>query len=208
MTLDRLSLIQWLSPTFPTGAFAYSHGLEQAMEDGMRDAAGVAAWVAHVLEHGGGWSDAVLLSMVLQGRDADEVAELARALAGSTERLAETMDQGRAFAATLAALGHDLPLAPLPVVLGLAARTLVLRRPEIIAHYLHGFGGNLISAATRFLPLGQAEAQAVLAGLHGLVADLAVRATDAGPQALETCCFGADLAAMRHETLDVRIFRT
>ena len=37
--LDRLSLIQWLSPAFPTGGFAYSHGLEQAMTDGTRDAA-------------------------------------------------------------------------------------------------------------------------------------------------------------------------
>ena len=26
-----LSLVQWLSPAFPTGAFAYSHGLEQAI---------------------------------------------------------------------------------------------------------------------------------------------------------------------------------
>ena len=29
-----LSLVQWLSPAFPTGAFAYSHGLEQAVSVG------------------------------------------------------------------------------------------------------------------------------------------------------------------------------
>ena len=42
---DRLSLIQWLSPGFPTGGFAYSHGLEQAMADGLRDPEAVAQWM-------------------------------------------------------------------------------------------------------------------------------------------------------------------
>lgn len=207
--LDRLSLIQWLSPAFPTGGFAYSHGLEQAMSEGVRDADAVAAWVGDVLAHGGGWTDAVILSLVLRGADADEMADLARALAGSSERLAETMDQGRAFAATVAALtGRQQTPYPLPVAVGLAARGLDLPADEIIAHYLHGFASNLISAATRFLPLGQAQAQCALAGLHPRIAELAKRAAKADPDALESGCFGADLAAMRHETLDVRIFRT
>ena len=116
---DRLSLIQWLSPGFPTGGFAYSHGLEQAMADGLRDPEAVADWVSHVLARGGGWTDAVILSQVLRGEDADELADLARAMAGSAERLIETMDQGRAFAATVAALtGRDMPPRPLPVAVG------------------------------------------------------------------------------------------
>ncbi len=207
--LDRLSLIQWLSPAFPTGGFAYSHGLEQAMCDGVRNAEAVAAWVGQVIAQGGGWSDAVLLSLALRGEDADELADMARARAGSAERLAESVDQGRAFAATIAALtGIEMPARPLPVAVGVAARSLDLPAEEIIAHYLHGFAANLISAATRFLPLGQAQAQAALAGLHPLIAQTANRAATADREALETGCFGADLAAMHHETLDVRIFRT
>ncbi|WP_374633448.1 urease accessory protein UreF [Paracoccus sp. (in: a-proteobacteria)] len=207
--LDRLSLIQWLSPAFPTGGFAYSHGLEQAMSEGLRDAGAVAAWVGQVIAQGGGWTDAVVLSLVLRGEDAGDMADLARALAGSAERLAETMDQGRAFAATVAALTGAAPAPhPLPVAVGLAARGLALPADEIIGHYLHGFAANLIAAATRFLPLGQAQAQKALAGLHPLIATTAARAALAGPEALESGCFGADLAAMRHETLDVRIFRT
>lgn len=207
--LSRLTLIQWLSPAFPTGGFAYSHGLEQAMTDGVGDSAAVTAWVADVLHTGGGWSDAVLLSLTLRGEDADELAGLARAQAGSAERLTETRDQGRAFALTVAALtGQAQPIRPLPVAVGYAARGLDLPAEEIIAHYLHAFAGNLISAATRFLPLGQAQGQKALAGLHPVIAQVAARAATAGRDALETGCFGADLAAMRHETLDVRIFRT
>lgn len=78
----------------------------------------------------------------------------------------------------------------------------------MIAHYLHAFAANLISAATRFLPLGQAQAQLALTGLHGLIAETADRAAVATMASLETAAFAADLASMRHETLDVRIFRT
>ena len=34
MTTDALTLSQLLSPNFPVGAFAYSHGLEMAVDDG------------------------------------------------------------------------------------------------------------------------------------------------------------------------------
>jgi len=207
--LSRLTLIQWLSPAFPTGGFAYSHGLEQAMVDGVGDADAVRAWVSDVLRRGGGWTDAVALSLTLRGEDADELADLVRAQAGSAERLTETMDQGRAFAQTVETLtGSPQPLRPLPVAVGFAARGLDLPHAEIIAHYLHAFAANLISAATRFLPLGQAQAQQTLAALHPVIADVAALAVQAGRDALETGCFGTDLAAMRHETLDVRIFRT
>lgn len=207
--LDRLSLIQWLSPAFPTGAFAYSHGLEQAMADGLRNAEDVAGWVGDVLTRGSGWTDAVFLSLTLRGEDADGLSAQACAMAGSAERLTETMDQGRAFAATVSALtGAPCPVCPLPVAVGVATRRLDLSAAEVIAHYLHAFASNLISAATRFLPLGQAQAQCALAGLHGLIADTATRAGSAGREYLETCSMAADLAAMRHETLDVRIFRT
>lgn len=215
----RLSLVQWLSPAFPTGAFAYSHGLEQAMTDGAGDADAVAGWVGDVLTRGGGWTDAVILALALRGEDAEALADIARAMAGSAERLAETMDQGRAFGRTVRALsgqaqsgcaqsGQAQSVQPLPVAVGVAARQLDLPADEIIAHYLHAFAGNLISAAMRFLPLGQVQGQAALAGLHPLIAQTATRAAQADRTALQSGCMAADLAAMRHETLETRIFLT
>ncbi len=54
-------LLAWLSPAYPVGAYSYSHGLEWAVEAGLvRDRAGLEAWLATVLRHGGGWMDAVL----------------------------------------------------------------------------------------------------------------------------------------------------
>ena len=210
MSLDRLALMQWLSPAFPTGAFAYSHGLEWAIAAGdLRDAASVGAWIADVLRFGAGRTDAILLAHALRGHDADSLADLARALAPSAERLRETDEQGAAFAATVGALtGRALAPRPLPVALGEAARTLDLPAEEVVALALHAFAANLVSAAVRFLPLGQTEGQRVLASLHPLVAELAREAVAAPLDALATSAFRADLAAMRHETLDVRIFKT
>src|SRR5437868_15283295 len=55
-------LLAWLSPSFPVGAFSYSHGIEAAVEAGrVRDRASLEAWLAAILRHGTGRIDADLL---------------------------------------------------------------------------------------------------------------------------------------------------
>ncbi len=59
---SSLKLLVWLSPAFPTGGFAYSHGLEWAVEAGeIRDGASLREWVEDVLRFGAGRTDAILL---------------------------------------------------------------------------------------------------------------------------------------------------
>lgn len=210
MRTDLLTLVQWLSPVFPTGGFAYSHGLEWAIASGLWSGDGVGAWIADVLRFGAGQADAVLLVEALNP-EADHAAldGFARALAGSRERLTETVDQGTAFARTVAALtGRELAPRTLPVAVGEAAAGLDLAVEDVVAIYLHGFAGNLVSVATRFVPLGQTEGQEVLAALHPVIAEVAGWAVTAGLEDIGTSALRADLAAMRHETMDVRIFRT
>lgn len=207
MSAALLTLTQWLSPAFPLGAFAYSHGLEAAIAEGrLADAAGLQAWLRVLLEEGSGAVDATLLCLALRG---DDMAQTARALAASRERLEETEAQGSAFAQTVSALGGPaLAPAPLPVVVGQAARPLGLPGETVAALYLHAFASALVSAAVRFVPLGQTEGQAVLAALHPVILAVAARAAECELHDLGSAAFGADLAAMAHETLDVRIFRT
>src|ERR1700710_203650 len=57
-----LNLLTWLSPSFPTGAFAYSHGLEWAVEShDIRDGESLRAWLESVIAHGSARTDAILL---------------------------------------------------------------------------------------------------------------------------------------------------
>ncbi len=211
MTQGLLRLVQWLSPAFPTGGFAYSHGLEWVIDAGeVTSADTLKDWLTQILQGGAGRQDAILLAHALDpGADLDALCDLARALAPSAERLSETCEQGTAFArATTALLGLDLAARPLPVAVGQAARHLHLPKSDVIALYLHAFTANLVSAAVRFVPLGQTEGQQVLQSLHPVITHLATGCATAPLADIATNTLRADLAAMRHETLDVRIFKT
>ncbi|MDE0589308.1 urease accessory protein UreF [Halocynthiibacter sp. C4] len=207
MTADLLSLTQWLSPAFPLGSFAYSHGLETAVVQGdVRTASELERWINDVLQHGAGRVDAILLCQSFKGA---EVADLACALAASKERLEESEAQGRAFVETVNAItGSELAAAPLPVAVGIALRSLSLGAVEVASLYLHAFASNLVSVGVRFIPLGQTEGQQVLSALHATITDIATAASTAALDDIASAAFGADMAAMQHETQDVRIFKT
>ena len=206
-----LTLVQWLSPAFPTGGFAYSHGLEAAISSGqVTDGPSLRQWLADVLEFGSGRQDAILLIHALKpGADHAALDTLARSLQPTAERLAETLEQGTAFARTVAGItNRDLAPRCLPVAVGEAAAPLGLPPAQVAALYLHAFASNLTSVAMRFVPLGQAVGQGVLSTLHPIIDSIAADAADLSLDDLGSSAFGADLSAMAHETMDVRIFRT
>lgn len=206
----RLTLAQYLSPAFPVGGFAWSQGLEYAMDAGLATRATLAGWLADWLDHGAGRTDAVLVGLALRpGADHAALDDLARAACTSSQRLAETVEQGAAFGANVAALtGAALPAAALPVAFGRACAAMPLPAAEVVAAFLQAQAAGLISAAVRFMPLGPVEAQAMLAGLQPAILDAARRADMASEADLCSAAWGADIAAMRHETMPVRIFRS
>lgn len=211
MTHGLLSLVQWLSPAFPTGGFAYSHGMETVIAEGVvSDAKSLRLWLSDVLEFGSGRQDAILLAAALKpGADLTALDALACALQPSSERLRETIDQGTAFARTVSAVtGRDLVPRSLPLAVAEAAYPLGLPVDQVLGLYLHAFASNLVSVAMRFMPLGQEAGQAVLSSLHPVIHGLASRAADWGIDDLAAMALGSDMASMRHETMDVRIFRT
>jgi len=208
---DLLRLTQWFSPAFPLGAFAYSHGLETYIARGeITDAQGVRIWLEDILRAGAGRSDGILLSLAHRAAMPwDELSDLAAALAPSRERWEETLAQGRAFARTSnAILGTDVPATALPVVVGIQARRLSLSTQTVLALYLQGFLGNLVSVATRAVPLGQTAAQILLDGLGHAVSETATALAAAGLEDLATTVPRADLSAMLHETQEIRIYRS
>ncbi len=211
---DLLTLTQWLSPAFPVSSYAYSHGLEAAISScAVHDGATVADWIAIVIEAGSGRTDAILLAAVLrEGADPVALSDMARALAGSAERWEETRAQGAAFAATRRAMGAEAADRPYPIAVGEAARALSLAPEIVVSLYLQAFAGALVSAAVRFVPLGQAEGQRILAALAPRIEAVARIAVALPPEevgdALGGAAFGADLSAMEHETQEVRLFRT
>ena len=205
-----LKLHAWLSPSYPVGAFAYSHGLETAIAGGhVSDAATARGWIEAILRHGSGRNDAILLAHAICGHNADELDDLARAFAPSAERLLETVAQGEAFAATTArSWGGDGTPRAYPVALGLAARAHGMEAVQVLPLYLLAFASNLVSACIRLVPLGQTEGQRILAALSPVIDAVAEEAGSALLDDLGGCAHASDIAAMRHETQPVRLFRS
>ncbi|MBX2856662.1 MAG: urease accessory protein UreF [Rhodobacteraceae bacterium] len=210
MTEALLKLASWLSPAYPVGGYTYSHGLEQAIETAaVNNAQTLRDWIADCLNHGAGRTDAILLAHAYRNPDDDSIAELAEALAPSTERRLEATAQGAAFAAvTSAAWGPDQPPAPYAIAIGHAASAHALPLEDAAALYLHAFAANLVSAGVRLIPLGQTDGQRVLAELSPLCRQTAIEALSSDLDDIGGCAMSADIASMRHETQTVRLFRS
>lgn len=206
---DYLRAVQYLSPAFPIGAFAYSQGLEYAISAGLvTDLADLQDWVSAQLSYGSARTDAILIAHARSG-DAQDIADLAYAFAGSAERDLEMREMGRAYVSQVAHLtGSNLPILPLPVAIGLSTRGLDLPTDDILALFLQGFAAQMVSVGVRFIPLGQSDGQAILAALAPQILRCATDAAAAQLDDIFTATIGADMAQMRHETQEVRIYRT
>jgi urease accessory protein len=216
--LALLRLMTWLSPAFPVGGFAYSHGLERAAHDGLvADRAELEAWLAALLEIGSAWNDAVLFAEAWRrarsGGDLTDLAQCAEALAGSAERHTETMLQGAAFLA--AAAGWPTPTVqrlpencPYCVAVGAVAGGHGIPLEDALAAWLQAFSSNLVQAAIRLGVTGQAGAMQTVAALEPLVIVAAKRAALSTLDDLGSATFVSDVMAMKHETQYSRLFRS
>ncbi|HEX2555598.1 MAG TPA: urease accessory UreF family protein [Microvirga sp.] len=221
----HLPLLVWLSPSFPVGAFAYSHGLEWAHEAGdVADAATLQAWLDDLLAFGAARNDAVLFAEAWRAAWAGEaarladVAELSLALASSAERRLETVTQGDAFliaiakswpcaAAETLRRAWDGPVA-YPVAVAVAAAGHGIPLGTALEGFALGFVANLVSAAVRLGVVGQTDGQRVIAALVPAVQDLAHSAQTSTLADLGGAAFRSDLASLRHETQYSRLFRS
>jgi urease accessory protein len=211
-------LLTWLSPAFPVGGFAWSQGLETAIADGrVRTGADLKDWLGGVLAHGGLRTDAILLAHAHRDQaDATrlrELADLCLALTPARERHAETTLTGDAFVTAARAWPSDvyarLPQpCPYPVAVGAIAAAQGIGLDAVLLGYLTAAVQTHISVAVRLVPLGQTAGLQVLAGLEPDVAMLAVAAAKASLDDIGGIAYAAEIAQMRHETLEPRIFRS
>lgn len=223
-TLLRL---MWLaSPALPVGGFSYSEGLESAVDHGLVGSeAAAAGWLADQLQLSLARSD---LPLVAQAHaawsigDAESAAALndwVRHSRESSELRAQTEQMGRSLLDWLRNGGHasDARLAQLaacspaptwPLAFALAGVLAGAGARETLLAFGFGWCENMVQAAMKAVPLGQAAAQRVLA-------QLAAQLPQAVEQALvlpagERQAFAPMLAILsaQHETQYSRLFRS
>jgi urease accessory protein len=211
-------LLAWLAPSFPTGAFAWSAGMETAIAQRLvTDRASTEDWILGLLAHGTMRADAILLAHAHRAHAEQEalanLADLGIALIPSAERLDESVQTGRAFRKSTAAwpAPSTPPVpdpCPYPVVIGALAGVHELPLDATLLAFLLSAVQAQISVAVRLVPIGQTAGLSILAALEPEIAREAALAASAELAAIGGMAYAADIAQMRHETLPVRIFRS
>jgi len=218
----------WLSSSFPTGAFAFSHGLEYAVEAGaVGDAEQLTEWLSGIVRFGAGRVDAALFRAAWHAtadRDDDalaEIAERADALRGSIELALESSAQGQAYLDGLIKVWphprlvgwqtalHEagrMPAYAIAVAVAAALAEIPLR-PALVA-YLNAFAANLVSATVRLVPLGQTDGQRAMAALEPTILGAVEAALEREPDDFGSAALIVDWTSMHHETQYTRLFRS
>lgn len=208
-----LQLLAFMSPAFPVGGFAYSHGLERAIDDGIVTSADeVREWIESLLVHGSGWNDAVLFGAAYDASDEIrlEIDELALALAASCERALETSDLGRSFAKAVATLSasETMNFKTYPVAVAAACQKTCIDKKMGLLAYLQAFSNNLIAVAVRLVPLGQTNGLEIMRDLMQLISKTTERALTVSLDNLGSSTLLSDIASMKHEAQYSRVFRS
>ncbi len=223
-TLLRL---MWLaSPALPVGGFSYSEGLESAVDAGsVASEASAAAWLVDQLELTLARSDLPLLAQAHAAWSAGDAAaaqalnDWVRSTRESAELRAQTEQMGRSLLEwlrngeqaadpRLAVLAGFSPAPCWPLAFALAGALAGAGARDTLLAFGFGWCENMVQAAMKAVPLGQAAAQRVLARL----ADALPPAVDAALlRPLADCqAFAPGLAVLsaQHEAQYSRLFRS
>ncbi|RCU45274.1 urease accessory protein UreF [Corallincola luteus] len=182
---NLLSLLHLSSPSLPIGAFAYSQGLESAVELGwVKDPDSLQQWLEQMMTHGLSHVDIPLLKRLYiswQQQDLNAVSYWQDVVMANRES-AELLKEETQLGTTFSRLIHSLELAPeggfaipgerLPGYLSMyayAAQKLQIPLADALAGWLWSWLENQVVVACKTVPLGQTAAQKILLKLHGAI---------------------------------------
>lgn len=225
MNAQLARLLQLASPALPVGAYAYSQGLEWAVESGaIRDEASALQWIGDLLEWNIGRYELPLLAKMLRAcaaRDAEQLAQLnARYLASreTAELRAETLQMAFSLLRLLEelnaegdsarALSGSLASPTFPAVWASVATAWQIEESAALNVYLWSWLENQTMAAIKAVPLGQAAGQRILLTL-GQQIEITVEAARTLPESdYSNLAPGFAIACSQHETQYSRLFRS
>ena len=201
-------MFQWLSPSFPTGSFNFSQGLEYAVSQSMvKNEIDLVEWIENNLERGFIRNDAIFLKLayhISKDKDLDDLTEKCLAFSCSALKLNEQVLTGDNFAKA-----SDTQLGlPYPIALGTAARKNKFKIEELIPLFLQSNISNLIAAAQRLLPLGHKRSTNILKNLFEKINKTSRKVLLSTENDLFSSCYLADTCTLLHEEFQGKIFKS
>ena len=217
-----LRLLQLSSPTLPVGAYAYSQGMEHAVESGwLNDEFSIETWIKGLLQHPLRLLDVPVLARLYyawQSSDAAAVRLWTVRLYASREA-AELQREDHHLGTALARLLSDLGLneaAPwrsasrvcFATLFSLAAVHWRIALKDAAIGYVWAWCENQIAAATKLAPLGQTAGQQILMRLIDEIDAVVAQGLRLPDEDIGCAAPGLALASALHETQYSRLFRS
>ena len=208
MNSQNQLMFQWLSPSFPTGSFNFSQGLEYATSQSMvKNEIDLVEWIENNLEHGFLRNDAIFLKLayhISKDEDLDDLTEKCLAFSCSALKLNEQVLTGDNFAKA-----SDTQLGlPYPIALGTAAKKHKFKIEELIPLFLQSNISNLLAAAQRLLPLGHKRSTGILKNLFEKINKISRQVLVSTEKDLFSSCYLADTCTLLHEEFEGKIFKS
>ena len=215
-----LRLLQLSSATLPVGGYAFSQGLEYAVDSGwLTDAEDVSQWLSVQIQRSLTHVDVALLSrQMASARIADKQAmrywnRYTLACRETYELRLNDTAMGAAMNRLLTSLDVPMPLQGEAEVTFIAAFAMAAAHWSIAARaashgYLWSWLENQIAAAVKLVPLGQTSAQKLLGELLPLIPLTVDYADDISDEAIGAALPAIAMASAWHETQYTRLFRS
>ena len=226
MSFDRseetLRLMQLCSPMLPTGAFAYSQGLEFAVSKGwVKDNGTTKMWIQGLLENSLTYLDVPLLSRLYKAWSVNDKKNVLYwndylyACRDSKELREEEKQLAHALARLLGDLGisdaiewKENPRACFLSLFALGAWHWKIPLKEASLGYLWMWSENQVLAAIKLVPLGQTSGQKLLSSTIEIIPDLVFTGLALQDTEIGYTTPGQGMASAFHETQYTRLFRS
>lgn len=218
-SLALLQLLRFSSPTLPIGGFAWSQGLETAIERSwVRDLESLIGWLRAVLNSNFARQELPVLKRLLASPDQATEAgwnEFILALRETSELRSEDIQTGRALRRLACSLGiTDAQQWPSPKEIAY-----VTAYAQVCRHYRLDFEAaavgmiwnwldNQVAAAIKLLPLGQTDGQRAISALSEHIGAVLEAASTVANEDIGISLPGQVMASMLHETQYSRLFRS
>ena len=222
--MELVRLLQVSDSLFPVGAYAYSDGLEAAVQAGrVTTAADLDGWLGHFVRHVFVASEGRALLRTWRALAADDWDTIVRldgeltALRPAAAARASSSAIGRRYLKTCLATFEDaaiaaaesrLPDANAPVAYAVIARRLRVAPRDAMLAFGYTRLAGFVSAALRLMALGQQQGQIALRRATDLLPAAVDEIEGHADEPLRSFSPGFDVCQMNHRHLYSRLFRS
>ncbi|MBI4400288.1 MAG: hypothetical protein HY581_01480 [Nitrospirae bacterium] len=228
--MDILSLLRglrFIDSFFPSGGYAFSSGLEAAVQAGaVRNSEDLSKYVADILRNGQGRCEAVAVAKAwdaqargsgreAMGADQDldamklcrETRMASQQMGRQVIRIAADQIEGHPILLDFrTAVEADQTPGHLAVSVGLTLGACGWTRTYTVAAYLYQTATGFVAAALKLLPMGQREGQRLLQEWTTIISEVSHQAD--AQSVMSSWVPVQDIFSMRHSRLESRLFRS